>query len=133
MHVDIHEHEAVCLERDRARIALVEANRLLSISESARLAAQVSLQAEIESRNRMGLAIDKALRGVVHDHPLADRLHVIANLRADMDREAKRGRVLLVAAQRCLNLLQSTPNTAIALNGAEDILRTAMADLKGVA
>lgn len=72
MNVTIHEYEAVVAERDKEKAARIEA--------------QAKVQKLTEERNNAGLAIDRALSGVVHDHPLACRLHAIADMRADLDR-----------------------------------------------
>ena len=72
MNVTIHEYEAAVAERDKEKAARIEA--------------QAKVQKLTEERNNVGLAIDRALSGVVHEHPLACRLHAIADMRADLDR-----------------------------------------------
>lgn len=92
MKVCIHEYEAVVAERDREKAARIEA--------------QANVQRLIEERNKIGAAIGRALAGVVYDHPLSNRLHAIADMKADLDRakQALRDKTLEAEElQRCLD------------------------------
>lgn len=87
---------------------LNEQCRLLGMSAERELALNTQIQKLITERNAFGLAIDRAISGIVPDeHPLRSRLVEVAALRAEIERQTARYALL----EESYNLLRAEIET----------------------